>query len=88
MKLIDMEKTGRLLRNYREYHQLTYEQLAQKLGMAPSGIRRWEKGMTSPGAYALVNLADIYGRSIDDLIVTIDGPDPVPLSELRGRRRK
>ena len=51
---------------------LTQEQLAAKLGVAESTIRRWEEGSTRPGPHALMAMSDLFGCTIDYLLGRTD----------------
>lgn len=46
---------------------LTQGEAAKKLGVAPTTIRNWEKGVTSPKAPQAYVLCKIYGVTYDDI---------------------
>jgi transcriptional regulator with XRE-family HTH domain len=49
------------LREYRVKAGLTLQQVADKLGLKPPAVNKWEKEVTSPTLRDLVRLAQIYG---------------------------
>ena len=58
---------GKKIRQYRFKAGLTQEQLADKLGVAPQSVSKWENAVSMPDITALPLLAEIFGISIDDL---------------------
>lgn len=56
------------IRGERSRRDLTQEQLAEKLGVAESTIRRWEEGITRPSSEMLVTMAGIFGCTTDYLL--------------------
>lgn len=50
---------------------LTQAQLADLVGCPQQSITRWERGVSSPGARALIKLSKALECAIDDLV----GPD-------------
>ena len=58
---------GKKIRQLRFKAGLTQEQLAEKLGIGPQSVSKWENGVSMPDITALPLLAEIFGVSIDDL---------------------
>lgn len=56
------------IRGERSRQDLTQEQLAEKLGVAESTIRRWEEGTTKPASDMVVAMAGIFGCTTDYLL--------------------
>lgn len=59
--MIDREKIGRQLRDYRLLHDLSVEELAELLGVVPKTVEKWERGTSEPQAinfYAIKKLLD------------------------------
>src|SRR5690625_6339508 len=56
------------LKKLRQQHQLTQEELAEKLDVSRQVIAKWEKGESTPAIHFCVKLADLYDVTIDDLI--------------------
>jgi transcriptional regulator with XRE-family HTH domain len=68
---------NQLLRNAREYHGWTQEELAEKIGTTSVTISRWESGVTFPSRYFRKKLSVLYGQSIQDLgLLPEDGIGP------------
>lgn len=55
------------LRRLRLEKGYTQEKLAEKLGVAPQSVSRWECGTTLPDVMLLPALAQAYGITVDDL---------------------
>lgn len=55
------------LRRLRLDKQLTQEQAADKLGVSPQSISRWETAATLPDVMLLPEIAKLYGVLVDDL---------------------
>jgi len=64
---------GKKIRQLRFKAQLTQEQLAEKLGVAPQSVSKWENAVAMPDIAALPLIAETFGVSIDDLFdLTVD----------------
>lgn len=53
---------------YRKENKLTQIQLAEKLNYSDKAISKWERGESVPDLFILVNIAEIYGITVNDLI--------------------
>lgn len=58
---------GKKIRQLRFKAQLTQEQLADKLGIGPQSVSKWENSVAMPDITTLPLLAEIFGVSIDEL---------------------
>ena len=56
------------IRGERSRRDMSQKQLAEKLGVAESTIRRWEEGVTKPASSMLMAMADIFGCTTDYLL--------------------
>lgn len=57
------------LRQARLIHGYSQNEVAAKLGISRNQICKWEKGEGSaPNLSRLIQLADVYGTSIDQLV--------------------
>lgn len=65
------------LRRLRENMGLQQKEVADRLGVNPSAVTRWETGEKRPDLVNLVKLADLYGVSIDYLLGRTENPAPV-----------
>ena len=60
---MDLSKIGKLLCSLRKAKGLTQKQIADKLGIVPKTVSKWETGHGFPDVSALSSLADILGVS-------------------------
>ena len=58
---------GKKIRQLRFRAGMTQEQLAEKLGIGPQSVSKWENAVAMPDITTLPLLAEIFGTSIDDL---------------------
>ncbi len=58
---------GKKIRQLRFKANLTQEQLADKLGIGPQAVSKWENAAAMPDITTLPLLAEVFGVSIDDL---------------------
>lgn len=65
------------LRRLRENMGLQQKEVADRLGVNPSAVTRWESGEKRPDLVNLVKLADLYNVSIDYLMGRTENPAPV-----------
>lgn len=61
-------RLGRNLAGYRKALGLTQEQLAQRLGVEPETISRFERGATAPSLATLEKIAALLQVRISDLL--------------------
>lgn len=70
LPLIDMRATGQNIEQLRRKAGLSVTDLQEKLELAfPQAIYRWQRGETIPTVDNLIILADVFGVTIDDIIV-------------------
>ena len=58
---------GKKIKQLRFKAGLTQEQLAERLGIAPQSVSKWENAVAMPDITTLPQLAEIFGVTIDDL---------------------
>lgn len=56
------------LKELRKQHNMTQEQLAEKLYVSRTAISKWESGKGYPNIESLKNISKIFSVSIDDLL--------------------
>ncbi len=61
-------ETANRLYELRKKHNLSQEELAEKLGVSRQAVSKWERSEASPDTDNLIALAKLYGLSIDELI--------------------
>ena len=47
---------------------LTQMQVAKALGLTDAAVTQWEKGRTKPRIKHLIQLAELYGVTVDELL--------------------
>ena len=52
----------------RKQHELSQEQLAERLGVSRQAVSKWERAEASPDIENLSSLAKLYGITIDELV--------------------
>ena len=70
----------RRIRDLRDDHDKTQQEIADLLNMHRSVYRRYESGEREAPAWVVVKLADYYGVSTDYLLGRTDHPAPYPPS--------
>lgn len=59
---------GKIIRDLRQSHGITQEELAQHLGLSFQAISKWERGDGYPEITMLPRLASFFEISVDDLL--------------------
>ena len=65
---MDQVKIGSLLKELRNEHSLSQEQLAEKFNVSSRSVSRWENGNTMPDISIMIELADSYDIDIRELL--------------------
>lgn len=65
---MDYNNIGLYLLELRKYYKLTQGELATKLGVSRQAVSKWETGNSVPDIELLVEIADLYGVSVDDIL--------------------
>ena len=61
-------KLGRFIAECRKKANLTQMQLAEKLGITDKAVSKWERGITMPDTSIMLELCDILGISVNELL--------------------
>ena len=61
-------KLANRLTELRKEHGYSQEELADKLGVSRQAVSKWERAEASPDTDNLIELARIYGVSLDELL--------------------
>lgn len=56
------------IRELREQHDMTQEELAQRLGVEPPAVSKWDRNLTYPRMDNLMAMADIFGCTVDYIL--------------------
>ena len=62
-----IETANRLL-ELRKQHNLSQEDLAEKLGVSRQAVSKWERSEASPDTDNLISLAKLYNLTLDELV--------------------
>ena len=65
---MDQIKIGRFIAECRKGKNLTQMQLAEKLGITDKAISKWERGIAMPDSSIMLELCDILGISVNELL--------------------
>ena len=65
---MDQQKIGSFLKQLRQERQLTQENLAEIMCVTNRSVSRWENGVNLPDLPTLIQLADFYGITLDELV--------------------
>ncbi|MCL1953032.1 MAG: helix-turn-helix domain-containing protein, partial [Oscillospiraceae bacterium] len=74
---MDMQKIGKTIAALRRNKGFTQEALAQRLGITPQAVSKWETGLGLPEASLLVELAGLFGVPLDDILGTESPKEPM-----------
>ncbi len=61
-------KTGRFIAECRKQKNLTQAQLAERLNITDKAISKWERGIAMPDTSIMLELCDILGISVNELL--------------------
>ena len=65
---MDQIKVGRFIAECRKEKKLTQAQLAEKLCITDKAISKWERGITMPDSSIMLDLCEILGISVNELL--------------------
>ena len=63
-----MESFGTRLANLRKEHNLTQNDIADRLNISAQAVSKWENDLTSPDINTIMELADIFNITVDELV--------------------
>ena len=69
MVTIDMEKTGKKIKEIRKRSGMTIRQVQEACGISATAVCKWQNGQATPTLDNLIILADLWDVKMDDLIV-------------------
>ena len=72
-------ETQNILKELREKHGLTQEQLAERVMVTRQAVSRWETGETQPNTETLKLLSREYGVSINIVLASVEVLEGAPL---------
>ena len=59
---------GKRLKMLRKQHNLNQLELSKKLSIQRQTLSAYERGISVPNIFILIQLADIYGLTLDELV--------------------
>ncbi len=65
MNAIDI---GKYLSELRKYYKITQDELANRIGVTRQAVSKWETGTAVPDIELLMQLSELYGISINDIV--------------------
>lgn len=65
---MDQEKIGNLLKKIRKDNNLTQEKFAEKLGVTPQAVSKWENGKNIPDISVLKEIKREYNIDLDSIL--------------------
>ena len=65
---MDQLKIGKFIAECRKKVNLTQMQLSEKLGITDKAISKWERGLAMPDSSIMLELCDILGISVNELL--------------------
>lgn len=66
--MTDLQKVGKRIASLRKEQGYTGEKLAERLGVSPQAVSKWENAKCLPETSILPELAGALGCSIDSLL--------------------
>lgn len=69
MVTINMEKTGKKIKEIRKRSGMTIRQVQEACGISAAAMCKWQNGQAMPTLDNLIILADLWDVKMDDLIV-------------------
>ena len=83
-----MESFGTRLADIRRQHNMTQNDIADRLNISAQAVSKWENDITMPDIYTLLRLADIYNMSLDELAGrTKNEPALIPVEQRKDINR-
>ena len=76
--MIVLEQLGARIAQLRRDQGLTQEMLAQRMGVSPQAVSKWERGLACPDVVYLDDLATVLDVGIDELLTGASPPASHP----------
>ena len=81
------KQIGANIASYRKRGSMTQVGLADKLNYSDKAVSKWERGESIPDVLTLVHLANLFGVTVNDLLVDPDKlpENPSKIEQVMGR---
>ncbi|MBO4600726.1 MAG: helix-turn-helix transcriptional regulator [Bacilli bacterium] len=66
---MNLDKIGKFIASLRKEKNITQEELAEKLYVTDRAVSKWERGLSMPDASKLIDLCNILGISVNELLI-------------------
>lgn len=66
---MNQEKIGKFIASKRKEHNLTQEQMAEKLNISKNAVSKWERGLNLPDVSIMQELCKILGITLNELFI-------------------
>ena len=71
--IFEKQTIGDIILQYRKRNHLRREIMAERLGVAPGTLQRWESGAQVPSLRSMVLLSDEMGLSLQEIYKIVRG---------------
>ncbi|MCL2051527.1 MAG: helix-turn-helix domain-containing protein [Lachnospiraceae bacterium] len=78
---LDIQKTGAFLSALRKERQFTQKNLGDMLGVTNKAVSKWERGISFPDISLLPQIAEIFGVTIEELMIGKHKSSPSPYQD-------
>ena len=68
---------GTVIRQLRESHKMTQEDLAKAVGVSVQSVSSWELNNSTPRMGVLKKLADYFGVDVASIVAGVDQPETI-----------
>ena len=82
-----MEKINDRIKNLRKEKGWTQLQLAEKLNVTDKAVSKWEVGEANPDLSSIVNIASLFGVTIDFLLTGKVEEEKISLDDMDASKR-
>lgn len=76
-----METLGKKISKYRKLKSMTQEELATQLNVSAQAVSKWENDLSIPDLPILIELADIFNITMDELLRQKENTDIIRVVE-------
>ena len=79
--MIDNRAVGKTIAALRQNRNMTQQQLAATLNVSHQAVSKWENGAALPDVQTLVNISQLFGITLEQLLSGELPPERSPLEE-------